>query len=151
MLLETTQTGPEVETPVTSPELETPATEIPTAANLTSHLRPGFLLDHSEEAREAAVAIQAEVSNELQGMKLPETLSESLAMLAQVQRGVPSDKRFEAIKAARLAKLAAHVHALSQGPNPPPVNHNAFWKRTPPASALARVAEMYPKAKAKRG
>lgn len=148
--LETPAGQSEFETPVPQAEIETPGTEIQ-GASLTSHLRLApDSLRRAEEAEESDASLRAEISNDLLGLNPPATLAESLALLTQIQREAPTDKRLVAIKKARLSWLAKHIHSQSQGNPPPSINHKAFWKRTPPASALARVAELYSRPKAKK-
>jgi hypothetical protein len=60
---------------------------------------------------------------------------------------VPTDAKGHREKTRQLQTLAAHIHRLSQGPTPPRIDHAAFWKREPPATALERIASLYPKTK----
>jgi hypothetical protein len=120
----------ELETPVGTPEIESPA---------TSHLRKVRLpIDaQSEEATELTEA--------LADMNLPGTLRESLQMLKEVGAWEPEGKTGAKLKRAKMKRLAAHVHALSQGPMAPPINHKEFSSRRPHAGALARITGLYPK------
>jgi hypothetical protein len=81
---------------------------------------------------------------------LPLTLSAALARLREINALSPTDAKGLRAKTSQLATLAAHVHALSQGPTAPRIDYGAFFKRHVPASALAYVEASYPKNKARK-
>jgi hypothetical protein len=126
----------EIETPVGSPELAP-------SAFATASMRAELT------AREAAAHPAP-----LLEMELPATLSASVARLREINALAPTDKSGRAAKASQLATMAAHVHRLSQGAQPPRIDHTVFFKglRTPHPAALAYYAGITPaKAKSKRG
>jgi len=130
-------------------ELETPVTEETTALKTSfssSHLRARL------EASEADAAIAAKVTDAAAEMSLPPTLADSVALLRQTQATMPTNSLEVAVKAAKLRRLAAHVHALSQSPAPPRIDQAAHWRgmREPLALALERIASLYPKAKTRK-
>ena len=144
----------ELESPVDVADVQASATEIP-GASLTSHLVPRHYLDHPDEAHEAAESLQAEIYTALQGqgLALPATLAEALAMQVQIRAGVPEDKRFKAIKVERLRQLAKHIHLLSQSPAPPKIDYHAFRLSVsaPRPEALAHFMGSSNKPRGKRG
>ena len=133
---DTIQCQPGVETPVAIEETTAKEISFPTA-HLRAELRD----------READEAFAAKVTDTADGVKLPETLPETLAMLRQVQASVPKDKFESKVKGIKMERLRGHLHKLSQSEPPPRLNYAAFLKREPPPSALAHFASLYPKAK----
>jgi hypothetical protein len=131
-------------------ELESPIAETP--APSPSRAFASSSLAAELRARAADKALAEKVTDTADGVKLPETLAESLALLRQVQATAPKDKFESKVRAIKLQRLAAHVHALSQSPPPPRIDQAAHWRgiRQPNASALQHIAGLYPKSKARK-
>jgi hypothetical protein len=147
---------PDRETPVSESEVEKPVApsaisdpaepKVMPEARLVSHLANVELpTDFDARAQSEREEISETIGN------LPDTYSAALAALHEANAIIPKDKFEAKVKAAKLERLRGHVHALSQAPAAPTVNSATHFKRTPPADALARINELYPKpAKAKK-
>ena len=90
---------------------------------LTSHLA-NVTLPAETEADEAQ-----EIKDEA-NCKLPKTLKESLALLAEGQDYQPKNAFEAKVKAAKLEKLRDHIHALSQGAATPAILGTAHTELT---------------------
>ncbi|MEN6533360.1 MAG: hypothetical protein ABFD89_06835 [Bryobacteraceae bacterium] len=114
---------PELETPVQTPELVRAglANEDNRPAEVkanTSHLQ-GLILPGAAEAEAEEYGAVAE---HVEGVKLPRTLKDTLALLAEVQGHQPKDRAEEKVKALMLEKVSAHLHVISQGPTCKPIS-----------------------------
>lgn len=137
-----------IETPAMPERISHPAPAPVSNERLTNHLRRYEVQIDPDAAAEME---RSEVSGHLATtLHLPATLKESLSLLAATSAGTPRDKFEIKIKAAKLEKLRAHIHALSQGPPIVPVDPISFHKRSPSPAALDRIAKCYPMPKPKR-
>ncbi len=141
MELNLTPPAQEMETLVDARESEKPS-PVPTAFSLAA--LPGQL---AAQEQEADGTLAGDTATTVREMKLPGTLAEALALSDEISRIRTEDANGEQLRAWKLAKVAAHIHALSQGPQAPPIDHKKFWHRLAPTSALARLAKLYPKSK----
>lgn len=94
--------------------------------------------------------LAGEVTEAAAEAKLPGTLKETLEMLATVQLSQPKDKFESRVRAIKLEKLQMHLHAQSQVPAAPRIDHKKFWTREVPAAALAFIEAQYPKTKTRK-
>jgi len=127
-------------------EIETPVSEIVSDNRtadekaLTSHLQN---VEIPSDPDEVEAAESSKASDEAGSM--PGSLEDALALLAERVNWEPEEKFHFKVKTAKLEKLRALVHELSQSAPAPAINAIEFLKRTPDAAALARIAESYPK------
>jgi hypothetical protein len=55
-------------------------------------------------------------------LKLPKDLKKALELQLEVQNSIPNDATEGKVKRAKLEKIAAHIHEISQGPKQPPLH-----------------------------
>jgi beta-glucosidase-like glycosyl hydrolase len=94
------------------------------------HWTPPLTTEDEAEEEQEAIANESEVN-------LPQDVQKVLALQAEVQSAPANDRFATAVKKARLAKIALHLHALNQAPTPPPIVWTHDGKLIyPPAVAL---------------
>lgn len=134
--------APEIETPVDTAEMvngqalaggQQMAQATSGAASLTSHLRGVMLPSAAELGGEES----SEAKDKVAKVKLPKSLKEALAMLAEVREHRPADPEEAKLQTAMLERLREHVHALSQGPTCKPLTVSAHQALSRASSAHA--------------
>ena len=93
---------PENQNPVGNPPLS--------EATLTSHLE-NFDPPKQTDAEVAA----EELSDELEGFKLPKTLKAAHELLGELQSSKPADASEEKVKSAKIAAVVAQISKLGEG------------------------------------
>jgi hypothetical protein len=130
-----------VESPVGAPLIQMPAAPgVTRDRRLVSHLSKVELpTDFDARAQAERDEVAKAVGN------VPVTYAEAVKALHEANAIVPKDKFEALVKAAKLERLRALVHTLGQGAAAPTVPLKEHFKRTPDASALARINDLYPK------
>ena len=117
------------------PAGETPvAGDLRTAAELakTSHLDNVTLPGQADDGD------PDDVQGGAPDIKLPRTLKESLALLAEGQAVAPENAGEAKVIAGQLEKLRAHIHTLSQGPTCKPISSETHTNLSRSSSSHAK-------------